>query len=247
MSKIGIPKRINQIISIFYFIGLWHDDNYSNSRKLASNVWFLVAFVCYIISVAAGAVLSENEAESIFLANISIIAFNLTIRLYYWQWKQDEIINFIEQFGTHSIDDSKLFNQIDKKIGNFVKFATIFKFMTTAAILTIIGLPIVSNEKRLPLNIYIPFNWKESDILFCVAFLFFVYEMILAITFILFNLIIWYLLINSAIKYEILGTEFRRIGEEGLFNQELIARIRHHRNLQKYLSLHLIKQGRDIL
>lgn len=245
MYNIEVPKRIHQIVSLFYFIGLWQAENVSDFRKWITKILFLVVFVYYPVSLAAGAFTNDNENEKMFLVGLSITIFVLAVRLYYILWKKDEILGFIRKLGAHSIRDLDQFKQIKNKIRILINCVTALELMLVFAVsaMTIITLPIFSNEKKLPLDIYFPLDWKHNEFYYWIGFLFVDYEMVSAIVTSLLNAIVWYLMMSCAIKYQTLSTDFKyfghvssgKIGEsKHLFHADLIILIKNHLDLQEY-------------
>jgi len=238
------------MISVFYFIGLWNGDHFTARRKLATNLWFIGIYGLFTISTVGGAFQCDDDGESKYLANVSIITFVTTVRSYYLLWKKDEILEFIHTFGAHSIKNNEDFKRVNKKVNKFVQFICFFEVMVAVGIVStiVLALPIVCNEKRLPLNVYIPFDWKENEVIYWMTYLISSYQMMLSVALALFNFIIWYLMMSCGIKYQLLGNEFREMGfvhgesvrniivarNQELFLKELLEQIKYHRHLQKY-------------
>lgn len=251
MHNITVHPRINQIISLFYFIRLWRFDNVSDFSLTISKVVHLIVYVYYPVSLMAGAFINDNESEKMFLVVLSIVTFVLAIRLYYILWKKDEIIGFIRKLGAHSITDSEQFYRANDKITIFIKFVTFMELMLLGAVIamTIITSPIISTTKQLPMNIYFPMDWKHNELFYWIAFTFVIYEMSLSLSSSLLNPIIWYLMMSCAIKYQVLGSEFKNLGrnigqkssKENItsvdsFHTKLILLIKNHDDLQEYES-----------
>lgn len=252
MYNIKLPERINQIISVFHFLGLWQGNDKTIFRKKISRILNVVVYAYYPISLAAGSYFSDNETEQLFLGNLSIAQFVLTAKLYFFLLKNEQIIEFIRKLGAHSTKDSGLFNKVNNKIRVFVKFGTLLASMLLYVIiaLTITSLPIFSKEKKLPVNLYFPVNWKENELFYWMAFAFVDYLFITSVVIALMNMIIWYIMMSCAIKYEIMCNEFRNIGfvnttttaakeqivsrqkiQQNLFCAELISLIKYHQDL----------------
>lgn len=155
-------------------------------------------------------------------------------------------MEYLNEMAIHSTNDSYEFNHINQKINTFMKFLICFEVMSvsTIVILTILALSRVSSDKQLPLNIYIPFDWKNSQITYWIIFGFNLYALIIILAGIFFSGIIWYLMMSCGTKYQILGNAFSKIGfmskadsvhgEQDIFVQELIALMKIHQHLQKY-------------
>lgn len=252
MYTIEVHIRIQSIINGFYFIGLWHDHNQNKFRKGFFKIWHIALFGYYPISLIGGAILSDNNTEPIFLGVMAIVTSVLIVRLYHFVLHMDEILFFI-RMGVHTIKDREEFNEVNDKIKAFIKFVSSFQLMIVSAVLTmiIIALPIISNEKRLPLNIYVPLNWKTNDIYYWLTFAFNTYEASITIVCTFFNVLIWYMMMACMIQYQVLGNEFKNLGfnnqakqdnkreisvseKQNAFLHELIQLIKRHQHLQKY-------------
>lgn len=244
MHCIEVHKTLNRMISALYFFGLWQSDNVSHCRSWCVRTWYLGVYGYVVIALAGGALTTDNENEMVFLAVLSIVAFVLEIRLYFFLLKKDVILGFIRNMGVHSIKDDEEFYQVNDKIKAFIKFVSSFEIMLVVAVSTmaIIALPFFTSEKRLPLHYYFPFNWQENIILYITAYTFVTYGLMLTSLCTLFNVIIWYLMMSCAIKYQILGNELKNIGcgaeendatvgEQDLFLLELIVLIKKHKQL----------------
>lgn len=245
--NIKVPPRIEQIIYLFYLIGLWQDDNRTNFRKWVWKIFHLAVYVYYPVSLAVGALTNDNENARMFLVVLSIVTFVLAVRLYYILWKKDQIIKFIIEMGAHSIEDNEQFCFVNNKIRVFIKFVTYLQFMLVSSVIamTIITSPIFSNEKMLPMNIYFPLDWKNNELFYWIAFLFVNYEMMISLVSALLNTIVWYLLMSFGIKYQTLGNQFKNLGSETerkgilvrenqeLFNLKLVELIKNHHGLQE--------------
>lgn len=246
MFKIEGHKQIDRIISVFYFIGLWHG-NRNVFCNWASKIWHIVVYVYYPIALLLGGLISDNETERVFLGVVGIVTVVLSVRFYYIIWKKDEIVGFIREIGTFSMTDNGEFNEVNNNIKGFMKFVSYLEFVLLCAVigLSIVSLPIFSNEKHLPFNIYFPLDWKQSEVVYWIAYIFVMYEVVLSWMCTLFNVIVWYLMMSCATKYKLLGNKFRKMGFDGrtlisvsgkqdLFLEELIELIKDHQNLQKY-------------
>lgn len=250
MYSIQVPARINQIISVFYFLGLWQGDNGRVLRKRVSKILHLLVYMyCPISLVAEVAFKSDNVTEQMFLGSASIVSFILTIRLYYFMWNEEKILGFIREMGAHSLKDCDNFNIINNRISLFVKLVTLLEIVVfyVAAALTIISLPLFSNEKHLPLNMYFPIDWKNNELVYWLVFLFVVYTLLSTGVCTFMNVIIWYLMMSCAIKYEIFGIELKRMGVVNQVNDETITKRGNqhssHAELIALIKSHQNRQG----
>lgn len=253
MYNIEIHKRIKQVISFFYIIGLWSGEKRSDNHRNYLKIMHAAVCACCAISVFVGSYLSNNATESTFLLALSFSLFIHFVKLYYFLWREDEILRFVHTMGTHSIKELDEFKKHNNKINIFIKFAFLYHltiFLGTI-VMTFAALPIVSNKKCLPLNVYSPFNWKENELAYWIAFASVVCLMTLCMVYNWFYSIFWYLLICYGMKYQTLGNEFKNVGKttlnkkvnisvaekQNLFLEELIALIIKHKGLQEYTHI----------
>lgn len=251
MYTVVVHNRIDQIISTFCLIGLWHDRNRTKFRRCILSIWHLAVYAYYPLSLAIGAHTSENETESIFLGVMSIVAFVGTVRLFYFVLKKDEILNFIRKISVHTIKNFEDDQEVKQKINLFIRFASYYEVMLAVAVISVIALPIFSTENRLPFTIFFPLDWRSNKVYYWITFAFVSYELLMTVVCTFFNVIIWYLMMALVLEYKILGNEFKNVGwidkattetlstklsvkeKSDLFRRELISLIKKHRNLQK--------------
>lgn len=244
MYKIEVHKRIHQAIVLFHFVGLLESDNDSVFRK-RSNI-HLVLYLFFVVSVALGVYKSNDKFEIIYLAVMWIGSIVQTVRLSYILWKEEKILNFIHQMGVYSIKDYEQFYRTNNRIEAFIKFISSFQLMTFCATIVLLTTPLYG--RSLPLNIYVPLDWQVNAMVYWMAYLFVVYSIMLSVVCAVLNTIVWYLMLSCAIKYQILGNDFKNVDlindEEKMLDKrkrekqnfllkELIVLITKHRNLLK--------------
>ncbi len=254
MHTVEVHTRIEKIISLFYFIGFWHDENRSKLLNWILRSWHLVVYGYYPFSLVAGALICDSDTERIFLGVMSIVAGLAAVRLYYFVLNKDKILKIIRELGVHTIKDSEdEFHRINEIVNVFIKFASYYVAISLSAIvsLIIIALPIFSTVNRLPFNIFIPLDWRSNELYYWIAYAFVSYEALMSVVCTLFNVIIWYLMLAFVLEYDVLGNDFRNMGwtseattktlctnvrvgrKSNVFGRELILLIERHRNLQE--------------
>lgn len=232
MYIIEVHKQISQILSIFYFIGLWQKDDCSVLYKCAMKIWYTVLFGCYPLLLFIGVFTKDNVIESILVAVLAILILLQNIRLHYILWKKQDILEVIEKLSTHSIQSDKEFEHIYNKIENFAKYVS--RFVIIIFIWIVSSFLTFAIERKLMTNFYCPWNWKENSIVFWLAFSFDACEIMISFVCFLFNTIIWFLMMSCAIKFQVLGNELRH--SDLIEYKEQIKLIGHHRKLQEYYT-----------
>lgn len=202
------------MISLFYRTGIWHRGNTPTVKEIV--IKFLYSIYCSLMlpSFAVGAIKSENKNESIFLAEYSIADVVVVAKLWLLIWKQNEILNLLNGVCVFSIrhdDDHKRF---DDRLRVFVTFA--FVFVIATAIAGTLGstvLSVVGNEKKLFIKIGFPLDYQNNDIAFWLATTFLFTANLWYVMAVIFTVIIWYLLFVCALRYEVLGSELKILGQ----------------------------------
>lgn len=72
MYSVEIPKGINNIISLFCRIGIWHRGDVATVRETRIKIFYTVSYLVYAASLMTGTFESQNQDEAIFLADIAI-------------------------------------------------------------------------------------------------------------------------------------------------------------------------------
>lgn len=252
MFTIKVHKRIEQIISVFYILGLWHDQSRINCGKWNISVLHLVIYIYYPCSLVVGSLESDNDMEKIFLGAMSIVSGLAAVRLFYFIREKDAILTFIRTVGVHTIRSEKKFHQINGELNMFMKFASYFELNCMGAVVSLIimALPFFTAERRLPFNIFIPYlDWRAHGIYYWIFYAYVAYGALMTLVCTLFIVIIWYLMISLVIEYEILGDTIENVGwirkdnlghnavlkkgKSDQFLQELIVLIKKHRDIQE--------------
>lgn len=173
-KKYDIKPRaiIGQILLFLQTLCLWPSENDLIFRKIVKFVQVII-LVFFVTLLGAGAALSDNMNEAISLASTSIGAFLMLVKLTYVLSKKKEVLTFLQDICEHSVVDYNEFTEIDKKLDNFAIFGycNLLSMFLSVSGFIIISLPVFSSERRLPLNIAFPWDWKTSDVAFWTAFL----------------------------------------------------------------------------
>lgn len=247
MYSIEIHEGLQQIFTIFYGLGMWDIEKrrffYQSGLKLFHFIYYLLFF----LSIAVGACITNNNDELIMLTVASIIAAVHMFRLAYIIWRQNKIISLIHQLSAHSTNDRQEFIKVNNKLENVVKIAKAFLFLCCSGVPLISIHPILSDNKLLIVNIAFPLDWKNSSIKFWITHAYIVLGSIYGVLCYLLSIIVWYLMINSAVKYEMLGNQFgimgfskktsatsqkvAKITKEQLFVEDLDAALKSHQKI----------------
>lgn len=210
MYKIEILDTIKKIIAIFYRLGFWDIENTYLESKL--QLFHFIYFVSVLLTIVVGAFTTDDKDDSIFLAVISIIFLVHAFRLSYIILNKNEILSLIYQTSSQQTNDYNEFIEITNKLKYFSKFSSSLVLMCTIGLGFIAVLPFISSTNVLVFNYGLPSYLKNSKIIFCITHVYVVLGFVYALILCLVTVIVWYIMINCAIKYEILGNNLKKIG-----------------------------------
>ncbi|XP_037027832.1 odorant receptor 94a-like [Bradysia coprophila] len=238
MYSTEIHKGITLLISLFYFIGIWHRGDRPTARELKTKIFYSIYHPLFIISIVVGGASGTKSIDAIiFLAETSLAVAVLTIKFWLLIWKQNEIrvlLNRVCEFTIRNDDDYVTYNA---KLKGFIKFVMIFLVAVIVnAVLVSLGVPIITSENSLFLEIGFPLDWKNSEAALGIATIFILSELILSAIAINFSVIIWYLLLTCSLRYDVMGSELTNMGRASEETIENMTERDAHRNFFEELK-----------
>ncbi|XP_037040976.1 putative odorant receptor 71a [Bradysia coprophila] len=251
MFSIELDEALQRILKIFYRMGIWQSDEEPNYLKVAKKFFYTFFGALYPIFFTANAFLCDRN-ESVFSVQLTIIAAVLYVKILYVLFKKQEILEFLfDPIVVHSIENREEYDETVKKIKEFMNFVRMYCLATfvTVPLLIVIKFPIFSADKGLPF--FISFSWNSSEIIYWLAYFFVSLSSTLYVTANLITILIWYMLLNYSIEYELLGNKLRKLGvgmkavkkqkefrliQRSGFVEDLIVLIKAHRNLNETIE-----------
>lgn len=247
-NKVELDSKINLMISLFYKLGLWyHRDDEGTVKGRPIKLFYSIYHALFPISLIGGAFVTDDNDESIALAEAGIMTAVIYVKLFFIIWKEDEIRQLLNEICVYRIADHKEFTAVNEKLQNFVKFLTAFSVTNCCSASCAAAIvPFIGSEKSIFFNIYFPLDYKNDEISFWIAFVFIFVQFALAMIGILFSIVMWYLLMNCALRYGILGRQIINMGAnktidsvragKDRFEEDLIAVIATHEHTKRYLQ-----------
>lgn len=239
MYKVELLDTVKKLISLFYVLGFW--DNKNNSFR---QLFHFTYFGSVLLTIAVGALTTDDKDDSIFLTVISIIFLVHASRYAYIIFNKNEFLMLIYQTSAHRTNDYNQFIEINNKLKYFRQFSTCLFVMCTVGLGFIAVLPFISSNNVLVFNYGLPSHLKQSQLVFYVIHVYVVIGFVYALILFSITTIVWYVMMNCSIQYEILGNELKNIGatgkikvskdeQEKLIIQRTIEAISTHRKTNK--------------
>ncbi|XP_037043835.1 putative odorant receptor 71a [Bradysia coprophila] len=243
---------LQHFVNLFYQLGIWGSDEESNFRKIGKKLTHTFYGALFPIFFATNALLCTDRNESIFSAQAAIIVMVLYVKFSYLLFKKPEILAFLhDTIVVHSIENLDEYEHTNKKIKKFMGFVRpyCFAFFLTAPLIIVLKLPIFSDDKVLP--VFISLSWNDSEVIYWLAYTFVSLSTSLYVVVNLLTTLIWYIMLNYSIEYELVGNKLSRLGhknartrgkmvkiqesfelpQRSMFVEELIVLIKAYRNL----------------
>lgn len=253
MYKVQIHKVINSIFSSFFRLGLWHPGDEATIRETRIKLFYSIYNLLLPISLMAGSLSSDNRDESIFLIEGAIMATVFSVKLMYIILRKKKILELLNRVGVYSLENLEECTIVNDTLKNLMRFVRVFISLSyTAMTCSQLVIPFLGGEKKLFFNVGLPLDWKNNEIAFWIAFVFLVTEIFLTAVAILFSILMWYLMTNCAIRYEVLGHQIKNMGvirevvatanrrkitvveKQNLFLQDLISHAESHKDIMEY-------------
>ncbi len=209
MYNIDLPNTISHIITTFCTLGLWSNKERSVFRANALKVFHFSYYLSFFASIAIKAIITTDSDEFVFHVALSIIVAVHVFRMAYIIVKQPETVELINRLGTHSTNNMEEFWQIENKVKKFIKLSQVFIVACSVEVSMFIILPAIFNEVTL---IRIAFPFGNMRKVFWIKQTFLLIGGVYSVFCICFSVLIWYVMVNLAIKYNILGNKLRDLG-----------------------------------
>ncbi|XP_037040295.1 putative odorant receptor 71a [Bradysia coprophila] len=248
MHSTRIHKVIDQMISFYHGIGLWQGNDMPSVSQLRLKSFYSVYYLSFVFSLSIGAITGGTIDKSIFVAEISIISTVLITKLSMFLWKQKQIMGLLNRICVFSIRNDEEFAFFNAKVEKFIKFVIAYGCAAIIGELGCMVFPFFGNERLLIMDIAFPLDWKNSEIGFWMAYIFFVISLVATSPAISFSILNWYLLLHCSIRYQVLGMEIIKMGRitgqakitekkrQAIFYQDLVASIEAHVHLKRLID-----------
>lgn len=215
--EVHIHPLIQHIIQLNYNFGLWQEEDAPLVRKIARTVVYVLFSIGFVVSLLGGSLITEDHHESLFLLTLGLIVSVLNFKTFLNYSRANDVLAILQAICTHSIengDSDQLLQNINRKLNFFKNCSFLFLALIVTIVLTFLMLffPAFLTKKQLPFNIWFPLDWKESSIAHWMAYLYIIFCLIFNSFICLLTLIVWYIMLNCSIKYEVLGDRFSHFG-----------------------------------
>lgn len=205
IHKIVVLNIIERTYALFHRIGLWTNKDSLTIGQYFRFIYFSLVMVCISVEVIS----ADTTDEMIFLVVTTFIGTVQLFKMYCLIWKQREITEFTWKIGVHNTDDVEAFSGASKKLKNYTILLTIFEAYMVVAGAAVVIIPIATG--RIIFNIAFPLDYENNETAFWITYGFISLGFLLSIVCCMFAPIVWYLMLNLIINYDILGSQFRNV------------------------------------
>lgn len=254
MYRVELKKIINFMMSLFYCLGMWHRGDEATVRETGIKLFLSFYYLLFPMLLMAGAIFSYDNDESIYLTQASIMSAVISIKAFFIIWNKKLILEMLNQCGVYTVENRGDFNLVKNTLQKFDKLIVALLVVLSVSGLIVSGYPFLGSERNLFLNIAFPLDWKNNEIAYWLVNAFMFTELFLTFIVFLSSVIIWYLMLNCALRYKILGNQIRNMGviktveigakkrkisekeKQIIFLRDLIAAIDTHQQIREYCT-----------
>ncbi len=251
MLRVQLHNLIRRLFFCYYLFGFWHQGDVETSKERRSKILISIYYLLFLISNIAGAVASDNRDDKVFLIEVTIMCIVLLVKLWYIIWRKRETLELLDRICDYNVEDRETFDLVNSKLKKLMKFcAAFFTAVLICGIYLSFFEPLLRTEKKLFVNFGFPLDWKNNDLAYWLANLFFATQMIIVFFGSTFSVITWYLMANCGCSYVVVGQRIRKMGEmrsavkikisktqkDTLYQRHLIETIASHSDLQEYFT-----------
>lgn len=214
MYKLSIHPTFGRIIALFYEFIFWQNDEVFTLRNKRRKLIYLLNIILFQMLIVICARISDDKSESLFLAQVEISALVMTVKLIFLLWNKDTVLLFLsDSIVTHHISEYAVFVQVNDKLKKFMRYVHVYiaTMALAATVLILSPLPIISSDKKLPLFIVYSLDWKFSELIYWIIYSLLALQIVLIFVVNLLTVIIWYVMLNCSIKYQILGEQLMNL------------------------------------
>lgn len=233
---IEVKKLFKDFERIVYYFGLWPRDNSTIYFKIYGVSVFFTFYPVYAVAIALGAVVAENFAEKMFLVMCTMSGCCLMLKIIHFYRNREDIQKLFHEMDDYTVDDQIQYDEINRKIRKFIEFkAIMFRVFYYGVCLQLL-VPFIMQENIFAIKIWVPIDWTHNNIAFWIINVYTLICIQFYVVAVELSVIVWYLMLNFSIKYEMLGYQLMNLGksDDGCsvqFKTNLVNCIESHRKI----------------
>lgn len=198
---------------IYEFMRVWQKDDTPPLRKTIIKIIISTVYTSFPTILTVVAFCYDDLTEMVNTGLMAILEAVATLKLFYLIYKQKEILDMLnDPLVSHSIEDKSEYDDCNRKIKRIVRMIAAYLITLTLSLDFNIINQIFTNDKVMPL--FIRYAMRDSKPLYWVSFVFCGASCTFCNISNYANIIIWYIMLNYAIEYELLGNRMKRLGTQ---------------------------------
>ena len=120
MHSTRIHRVIDQLISYYRRIGIWHGEDTATVRQFRLKSICCIYYPFLFMSLSIGGITQETLDESIFTVEVSIDVLVVMVKMWILLWKQKEIIRLLNRICVFSIRNDEELAFFNEKVAKFI-------------------------------------------------------------------------------------------------------------------------------
>lgn len=224
MFEIELHSGVRKITSIFLFIGIWPQEIDSESLKKFKAYFLAALYTSFPIHFAVCAFFADDVTESVTSGLYALLESVASAKCFYLIFNREKILGFLnDPILSHQTESKEEYDNYSKKINRFVNFIRLYLSVMSVSLIANNIYNLTSDDDLLPLGLTFP--RENHEIGYWVQYACITVSCAMCCISNFSNIIIWYVMLNYSIEYELLGSKFRKLGvkseeDEKVFSQK---------------------------
>lgn len=229
---------LERIFYVFKLFGIWQKSEDDLKYRYVWKIAHKINYVLYQILLLTFAFTAEDKNEKTFVGLMYLIITVVSVKMLYLLAKKKEILSFLsDSYVDVSNLNSKIQIEVSKKERIFIQFANAYLLLIVICLILFVGstFPLFTADRKLPFHITFSLDWKHEATVHWILYISMSWTTVLSLVYNSLTVIVWCILYNFSIQYDVLGKQFKALGTSGncCFLRDLITLIKVHRNLYK--------------
>lgn len=210
-----LPSFVTYLIHAFEWLDFGSINSGTSLQRKVYRKFHLLLFSSFSLTFGLGSYMNEDRSETLYLLTLSICAILHIFKFHFISTRMGIFFVLLKEVSMHTIQCKEKFNETEKKLKTFNYLATGLIGATVFVVLLTTAFPIVF-KKVLAIEIWFPLDYKQNDLNFWIAHAYIVYCALICLLMVSFTAVIWYVMFNMSIKYQILGNGLENLASYSL-------------------------------
>lgn len=182
-----------------------------SSQRSIKRKFMFTLFFCFPLGLMLGSLQIDDKSESLYLLALSICTILHSIKFHFICTKWTIFSVLLKDLSAHTFQSHDMLMATEKTLRKFHYFSIFLMSATMFILIVIYAFPFVF-KKSVAFKIWFPLDYEKNDSNFWIANVFIMYSVFICVLMIAFTLVVWYVMLNTSIKFRTLGHRLENLG-----------------------------------